>query len=169
MGQNDITKILKVYFESGDKSFTVRDLSALTKIPRSTVQNRLKELKNQKLVNEKNMVEGDLFRTKKIHYYIESLVEVGLVDFLVKELNPSCIILFGSFRKGGSVKESDFDIFVESSIKKEINLARFEKMLGHSIDLFVESNISNLQKNLFNNIINGIKLYGNLYVGGRDE
>jgi len=165
MGQNGVAKILKVYFENSDKSFTVRELSKLAKIPRSTVQNRLNELKNQKLINKENVAAGDSFKFKKIHYYIESFVEVGLIDFFVKEFNPSCIILFGSFRKGDSVKESDFDFFVESSVRKELNLQKFEKKLGHDIDLFVESSISNLQEHLFNNVVNGIKLYGNLSVG----
>jgi predicted nucleotidyltransferase len=104
------------------------------------------------------------FRIKKINYYVEEIVKVGLIKYLVEELNPSCIILFGSFRKGDSVKESDIDLFVESSIKKDLNLKKFESKLGHKVDLFVENKISNIQENLFNNLINGIKLYGNLKI-----
>lgn len=165
MGQNSKDKILKVYFENTEKTFTVRELSNLTKVPRATVQNKLNELRKEKLINNNNEFVGSLlFKIKKINYYVEKLVRTGLIDYLVDELNPSCIILFGSFRKGDSVKESDIDLFVESPIKKDLNFKMFEKKIGHKIDLFVESNISNLQNNLFNNVVNGIKLYGSFKI-----
>ena len=52
------------------------------------------------------------------NYFMEEIVKSGLVDYLIENLNPSCIILFGSIRKGDSVGESDIDIFVESFVKK---------------------------------------------------
>jgi predicted nucleotidyltransferase len=82
----------------------------------------------------------------------------------LKTLNPSCIILFGSIRKGESDKTSDIDIFVESSVKKSLDLSKFEKKIGHKIDLFIESDLKNLNSNLFNNVINGIKLYGSFKI-----
>lgn len=153
-------EILGVYFENPGKEFTIREISSLAKVPRATVHKKLKELKQEKYFEDKLF-----FKVKKCNYYIEQIFSVGLINYLVKNLNPSCIILFGSFRKGESDKNSDIDIFVESSIKKEINLSGFEKKLKHKIDLFVKSNISNLQENLFNNVVNGIKLYGSLSVG----
>lgn len=158
-------KILKVYFENTGKAFTVRELSRLTKIPRATVQNKLIELRKDKLLNKNNeFIDSSLFRIKKINYYLEKVVELGLIDYLIKELNPSCIILFGSFRKGDSVKGSDVDLFVESSIKKELDLSKFERKLGHKVDLFVESNLKNLNDTLFNNVVNGIKLFGSFKI-----
>jgi Fic family protein len=62
MGQNNKEKILNVYFENTGKSFTVRELSNLTKIPRATMQNKLVELKKQKLIDKNNLVlENELF------------------------------------------------------------------------------------------------------------
>ncbi len=163
MGQITEEKILRVYFENQGKGFTVRKLSNLTKIPRSTVQIKLNSLRKLKLIGRENVAETSLFfKIKKINYYIEKIVECELVDYLVEELNPSCIILFGSFRKGDSIKSSDIDIFVESCVKKEVNLTKFERRLGHRVDLFIKPKISNLHGNLFNNVINGIKLYGNI-------
>lgn len=153
-------KILRVYFENPGKSFTVRELSRLTKIPRATVHRKVSELKKEGLLDKDNFSGNNLFRIKKINYYEEKLFECGLVRYLVKELNPSLIVLFGSFAKGDSVKDSDLDLFVESSVKKNLNLKRFESKIGHSVDLFVEKDIHSLQSHLFNNVVNGIKLYG---------
>jgi len=165
MGQSNEEKILRVYFENSGKGFTIRELSRLTKIPRSTVQNKLVSLKKDRLINRENMAEDNkLFRIKKINYYVEEIVKSGLINFLVEKLNPSCIILFGSFRKGEYDKESDIDLFVESPFDKKLDLKKFERKLSHKIDLFVEKNIKNLDSNLFNNIVNGIKLYGSFKV-----
>ena len=163
MGQGSEIKMLKIYFENGQRSFTVREMSKLANIPRSTVQVKFNSLRHEKLIDKENaIIDGLFFRTRKINYYIEKLVQSGFVDFVVEELNPSCIILFGSFRKGDSIKASDIDIFVESFIRKDLNLNKFERKLGHKIDMFIESNIKDLQNNLFNNVINGIKLYGSI-------
>lgn len=155
MGQKIEEKILKVYFENLDKEFTIREISKLTKIPRSTVHKKIKEIKKQPYFND-----GLFFKVKKANYYVERLFFSGVVNFLIKKLNPSLIILFGSFRKGESNKESDIDLFVESPMKKNLDLRKFEKKLGHKIDLFVESDLKKLNGNLLNNVINGIKLYG---------
>src|SRR3989339_808995 len=114
MRQENINKILRVYFEYPGKKFTVRTLASLTKIPRSSVQVLLNDLKKEKLLDKNN--------------------------------------------------ESDVDLFIESLVKKELDLGKFEKKLNHKIDLFVESNINNLQENLFNNVVNGIKIYGSFKI-----
>ena len=165
MRQENINKILRVYFEYPGKKFTVRTLASLTKIPRSSVQVLLNDLKKEKLLDKNNeSIASIYFNIKKINYFIDEITKIGLIDYLVEELNPSLIILFGSFRKGESDKESDVDLFIESLVKKELDLGKFEKKLNHKIDLFVESNINNLQENLFNNVVNGIKLYGSFKI-----
>lgn len=158
---NKWDNILEVYYENPNKSYTIRELAKLTKIPKSTVQKYLQELKKKNLVNENNQVgDSHLFKFKKIHFYVEKLIESGLINYLEEKLKPETIILFGSFRKGESEKNSDIDLFVESIHKKEVNLSSFEKKIGHSIDLHLEEDINTLPENLRNNIINGIKLQG---------
>ncbi|MEK6973636.1 MAG: nucleotidyltransferase domain-containing protein [Nanoarchaeota archaeon] len=160
-----IDSILRIFYENPEKKFTVREISKLTRIPRASAHNYLKMLRKKNLITKENNAENSiLFRVKKINYYIEKIVESGLLDELVKVLNPSCIILFGSIRKGDSVMDSDIDLFIESDIKKELDLKNFEKKLGHKIQLFIESDIKKVHENLFNNIINGIKLYGSVTI-----
>jgi len=154
-------KILKIFYEFPSRAFTIRELSKLTKIPRATVHKYVLSLKKQDLINEENKAKDNLlFKIKKTNFFVEKIISSGLVEFLMEKLNPSCIILFGSIRKGESVLESDIDLFVESPVKKDLNLKLFEKKIGHKIQLFVEPKINKLQSNLFNNVLNGIKLYG---------
>jgi len=164
MGQIE-DKIMGVFYENPNKKFSVRQIVKLTNIPRSTAHKYLVELKKFGLVTKENISSENLFfKVKKINYYTERIVNSGLINELIKNFNPSCIILFGSIRKGDSTKESDIDIFVESNIKKDINLKLYEKKLKHKIQLFVENNINNLQPNLFNNVANGIKIYGSFKI-----
>lgn len=156
-----LDKILELFYEYPSQKFTVREVAKKTKIPKSTVQQYLLELKKQKLVDLENKATATMFfKIKKINFYIEKIVRSGIIETLAQELNPSCIILFGSIRKGDSTYESDIDLFVEAPLTKNINFHLYEKKLKHKIQLFIEKDIKNLQPQLFNNIVNGIKLYG---------
>jgi len=54
------------------------------------------------------------------------------------------------------------DLFIETTVKKELNLKKFETKLKHKIDLFLKPKINQLPKNLLHNVINGVKLMGYL-------
>lgn len=162
---NNLDIVLEVFFENPSKSFTVREIARITKIPKSTVKNYLDELKKQKLLTGNNEAETTpLFKIIKVNHYVEKIFKAGLVDYLIDKLNPETIILFGGFRKGESDKDSDIDIFVATHEKKDLNLKNFEKKIKHKIDLHFERSINNVQKRLRNNIINGIKLYGSFSI-----
>jgi len=156
----NLDKILKEYYENPGKRFTVREIAKAAKIPKSTAQKYLVRLRKRKLIDDNRAASSKLFKIKKINFHVERLFESGVIEKLEKELNPNCIILFGSIRKGDSDKESDIDIFAESYVKKKLNLERYEKTLGHAIQLFVEDDIRKLSDNLRQNVINGIKLQG---------
>lgn len=165
MRQNIKEKILELFYENPDNTFTVREISRLTNIPRATAHKYIKQLKSLKLIDKDNRANNNLlFKTMKINFFVEKIVASGIIMDLVDTLNPSCIMLFGSIRKGDSVKDSDIDIFIEAPIKKDLDLNIYEKKLKHKIQLFVEERMDNLQPNLYNNIINGIKLYGGFKV-----
>jgi predicted nucleotidyltransferase len=165
MRQEIENKIINLYYEYPNKRFTVREISNLTKIPRATVHKYVVEIKKKKFVGKDNFANNDIFfRTKKINFFIEKIVGSGLISEIVSVLNPSCVILFGSIRRGDSVKESDIDLFVESSIKKDVNLKKYERKLGHGVQLFIRKNMDELQPRLFNNVVNGIKIYGSFKI-----
>lgn len=163
MGQllKKLDGLLELFYEHPNKKFTVRELAKLAKIPKSTAHKYLLELKELDLVTDENRAASTiLFRIKKTNYFIENIVQSGLISYLEEKLAPTCIILFGSFRKGESELASDVDLFVESTKKNEIDLKLFEKKLGHKIQIFIEPDINRLPEHLFNNVINGIKLSG---------
>lgn len=154
-------RVLEVFFENPGKEFTVREIATASRTPKSTVQKYLQILKGRGLVTRDNSSsENILFRTMKINFYVERIVSSGLLVKLIEEYNPSCLILFGSIRKGDSVKESDIDIFIESFEKEDISLSEYERKLKHKVHLLIEDDMDNLSPHLYNNIANGIKLHG---------
>jgi len=156
----NLDRLIELFYEYPNRKFTIRELAKLAKLPKSTVHKYLQELKKEGLVTNENCAASTLlFKTKKTNYYIEKIVKSGLIDYLKEKLVPSCIILFGSFRKGESEKASDIDIFVETT-RSEPDLKSFERKLGHKIQLFLEPDINQLPEHLFNNVVNGIKLWG---------
>jgi len=158
-------KVLNLIFEHPNKGFTVKEISKKIKVPNTTVQRYLKKLRKNKIITKDNkLIISNYISFLKSSSIIRRMFESGLIDHLVEKLNPSLIIVFGSVRKGEYDNKSDIDLFIESSIKKDIKLEGFEKDLGHEIQLFIESDISKLHKNLFNNIVNGIKLYGSFKI-----
>ena len=164
MRQDTKDTLLELFYEYPNKKFTVREIMNKTKIPRATVHKYMGLLKKQNLIDNNKAENNIYFKTKKINYFIEKIVVSGLVKEIIEKMNPSCIILFGSMRKGDSVKDSDIDLFIESSVKKNLDLSKFEKKLKHKIQFFVESDINKLQPNLFNNVVNGIKIFGSFKI-----
>ena len=156
-------KLLELFFEFSDEKFSVREISKKTRIPSSSVQRYLQILKKDSIITNENKANlTPYFKFKKIFYIIDKIYYSGLLDFINYELNPSLIVVFGSVRKGEYEKESDIDLFVESSVDKKLNLEDYEKIIGHKIHIFVERDIKRLQPNLFKSVINGIKIGGYL-------
>lgn len=171
MGQENREKVLGIFYEFSAKKFTVREISKLAKIPRATAHKILVGLKKEGMVDGEGRASGSrLFLSRKVGYFIDKIVSSGLVDFLVEEFVPSAIVLFGSVRKGDSEKESDVDIFVESAIDEGetkamgLDMGKFERRIGHKVELFVKPSIKDFHDGLINNIANGIKLYGSLKI-----
>ena len=158
-------RVLEVLYGYPSKGFSVRDIAKMAKVPSSSVQRYLENLRGGGLVDEENrVVVSNYLKFRKSYFMIDKLFSSGLIDYLIEELNPSLIVVFGSVRKGEYDFESDVDLFVESFISKKFDLGKFEKKLKHNVQLFVEGDINKLQENLFNNILNGIKLYGSFKV-----
>ena len=93
-----------------------------------------------------------------------------LSDFQILDLGiPRAIILFGSFRKGEDISTSDIDIAIEMDDEQEHrvvrhkNLEEFEKEIKRNIQIHL-FNRNNTDINVFNNIANGILLFGFLEV-----
>jgi|TARA_B100001971_G_C18235728_1_gene567046 predicted nucleotidyltransferase/predicted transcriptional regulator len=167
--------ILKCFFEEPEREFHLRELARSANLAPSTISEHLSELVKIGIITSKTDKGFKLFRSNaeialykdtKLSYNMYQIRNSGLIDYLIDEFNyPKTIILFGSFRKSENIPGSDIDIFIESAIKKQLDMSRFEKKLKHSIQLFQRSKkdiekMKSKNKELLNNIINGIVLEG---------
>ncbi len=167
--------ILSLFIREPEKQFHVRQISKLLKKSPSTISKYLKELekkhilKSEKRLNHllfKANTENEKFKQLKLNYNLNLLYDSGFIDYLVKEFSyPKAIILFGSFARAEDIQTSDIDLLILSSSKKDLRLNDFEKKLGHKIQIFIRSKediekMKKQNKELLNNWINGITLYG---------
>ena len=154
-------KIVEVFFEYPHQAFTIRELAKRTKIPPSSIQRYVERLRKEGVLTEENeLITTPYIKFKKATFLIDKLFSSGLVEYLEKMLTPSAIILFGSARKGEYEHKSDIDLFIETTKRQDIDLSGFEKKIGHDIQLFVKSKISEISPELLNSVLNGIKLQG---------
>ncbi len=105
------------------------------------------------------------FLVEKRMYNIMALSDSGLLKYLVETLDNPTIVLFGSYSKGEDVEDSDIDLYVEAQAKKLAGLKKFENILNRKIQIFFYTIINDVEnKELANNIINGVTLNGFLEV-----
>lgn len=174
-----IQKILEVFFKYPEKEFSLTDISKLAGVAKSNLGNILSNLEKIDLIQITKL--SNLWRIKanqnscifiknKIIYNLNLIYQSSLIEFLDEYFrNPKAIILFGSFRKGDDISNSDIDIAIETNKFKEYKttglkeLKKFEEMIGRKIQIHL-FNKNNVDINVFNNIANGIVLFGFLEV-----
>ena len=171
--------ILTQFLEKPTSRFQLRELARLTKLSTTAVKARLNQLLTDgviKIEREKKYTfykanwDAPEYKWTKKFYNIQKILESGLLNYLGQELNyPEAIVLFGSAAKGEDAERSDIDLFVFSANKKELNLKEFEKKLGKPIilQLFNKAEFEiakKKNKELINNVINGVILKGYLEV-----
>ncbi|MBN1377461.1 nucleotidyltransferase domain-containing protein [Candidatus Woesearchaeota archaeon] len=173
-------KVLKVLFEESNKEFHIRLLARLTGLHPNTIINITDKLSENNLITKnKNKDNGlvivkantknPLYKLKKQFYNIRKIYESKVIEFLNDKLNYPIIILFGSYAKAENHKDSDIDLFVICTEKKELKLEKYESVLNAEIQLFLhtQEEFKKLQKKspeLINNVLNGYKLAGYLEV-----
>ena len=171
----DKETVLEIFYIHPNQWYHVRELSRLLKISPTTISNYLHSFAQEGLLEQKAErrhllfkanTENTPFKTKKIQHNLEKIQKSGLLEFLEGELNfPKVIILFGSYAKGENAPGSDIDLFILTETEKEPNLNAFTKKLGAEIQLFLYSTtkfktMKKKNPELFNTIVNGIKLSG---------
>ena len=164
--------ILQEFFDFPRKDFQMREISRRTKIAQPSVINYLKSLIDEGLiVKEKKGIypsfkanrDNESFKLYKKLNLIQQIYKSHLISYIYDSCLTSTIILFGSASKGEDIEESDIDLFIQSKEKK-LELDKYEKILNREISLFFEENFSRLNKELKNNILNGIIIKGYIKV-----
>jgi predicted nucleotidyltransferase len=172
-------KIADVLFMYPEKEFSLSDLAKEAGVAKANIGNILAEFQDAGLITIEKLSKiwrikanqaNWLYIKSKIIYNLNFIYRSGLVEFLVDYFkNPKAIILFGSFRKGEDLSSSDIDIAIESNETKEYQttglreLSEFESIIGRKIQIHL-FNREGIDINLFNNIANGILLWGFLEV-----
>ena len=175
----DTNEMLELFYNHPTREYHIREFARLMKLSPTTATKYLLQLVKEGVLTKKEErnhilfsanTDNSMFKTKKRNYNLERIQTSGLIAFLEQEFNyPKCVILFGSYSKGENGENSDIDLFMLTETKKETNLERFEKRLDAKIELFIydEKSFNNMKaknKELLNNILNGIKLYGSIEV-----
>ena len=169
-------RVLTVFFDNPLKRFGLKEISLSSGIAHTSVKNELKKLIKAELIQIEievrgkrkfplyfSILENKFKNLKKINNEY-SIRNCGLIKYLIEELMPNSIILFGSFSRGEDVLGSDIDLFIES-LPKEVNIQKFEKKLNRKINLVFKANINYLKKEFLNNLINGVVVYGEIKLG----
>src|SRR3989338_8671485 len=83
----------------------------------------------------------------------------GLLQELQEKCMPESIILFGSAARGEDTELSDIDIYVAAK-KSAIKADKYEKILQRKVNVLFEEHFKSLSRELRNNLLNGVILYG---------
>mgnify|MGYP005627168217 CR=1 FL=1 len=170
--KNNQYRILELFIEFSTKDFSIRGIARNLKLSHATVLKYINDLEKLEFIKKKEETlyptyfantQNKNYKFHKKEYLVSKLFDSGIIEFIQKEILPSSIILFGSVAKATFTEDSDIDIFVEAK-ETRLNFAKFEKKLKRKVNILFEPNINGLSKELRNNIINGIILYGYIKV-----
>ena len=168
--KNIKNKIKEYFFLNPTLKLRVRQIERVVKVPLPSVIRYTRELDEEQILNSSEIANittysadrtSKQFLLEKKLFNIQQLFSSELIKFLVEELSNQTVVVFGSYSRGEDIEKSDIDLYIETPSKKKINLEKFEKILQRKIQVFVYNNIQDIEnKELINNIVNGITLNG---------
>jgi predicted nucleotidyltransferase len=163
-------KIKEYFFLHPTNKLRVRQIEREVKVPLPSVIRYTKELVKEGILKKENIANVIIFSSnrsskqyllEKKLFNLRKLFDSGLINHLIDEYHNPPIIIFGSYSKGEDLEDSDIDLYIETSSSKKINLSLFENKLKRDVQPFIHKNIKRVKnKELINNIINGITLNG---------
>ncbi len=163
--------IFSLFCLSVGKKLSQREIAKTLKVSPTAVANSLKKLKKENLIKiEKtktiNFVSFNTDEQKTIELKrVENLKNIytsSLLDYLIEELPGGIIILFGSYSRGEDTYNSDIDLAVIERKDKMLKLEKYEDILKRKININFYSSWKEINKELKNNILAGIILYGSI-------
>lgn len=165
-----IWKVFNVFCEEPLKMQYIRVISKKIKLAPTSVKKHIEELQKKRMIIKKK---GDLYEGyianrendefvfyKKINNII-AVKKSGIIDFLVENLHPDAIVLYGSFFRGEDTESSDVDLLIVSK-NKAIKLDKYENILKRKIHLIIEKDFRKIIPELRSEIFNGLVMYGYL-------
>src|SRR3989344_1176763 len=137
---------LKPFFEDNYRRISIREYARIIKVSPATASKLLEQYYADKLLNkEQDRIytyyysnrENALFVQLLRIYWLQIFDKIGLIEYLEKELANPVVVLFGSFAKAEINPNSDIDIAIFTSSKKELALGKFQKRLKREMQLFI--------------------------------
>jgi predicted nucleotidyltransferase len=167
-------RIKEYFLENPTAKLRIRQIERTLKAPLPSVIRYVKELEKEEILENSEIAGIKLFlaarssekyKLEKKCYNTKRIFNSGLIEYLKNEFSNPTITLFGSYAKAEDIEKSDIDLYIETPKIEKINLEKFEKILNKKIQIFNYTNIKKIEnKELANNIINGILLNGFLEV-----
>lgn len=165
-------RVLREFFREPRKSFQMREISRNINLAQVSVINHLNALLKEGLIQKetagiypsfKANRNNEEFKILKRQDTLLRLHKSGLIQEIEEKARPNCIVLFGSASRGEDTESSDIDLFVQSE-EANISLKKYEKLLVYNVHILYGTDLKTLSRELLNNIINGIVVYGYLKV-----
>lgn len=140
---------LLLFTNGFDREYYIREVEKLLKISPRTAQLILEDLENKGILESKTKgkIKSYKLRVNELSKrYLMFVEQYKLISFMEKNLLVKEVIekispfiegigmIFGSYAKGSSNKESDLDIFIAGSYKKE-EIKKVSKNLGIEISV----------------------------------
>jgi predicted nucleotidyltransferase len=160
-------RVLQCFFDEPTTPQQLRAMSRKLKLGLPSVIDHVRALemegfvKRQKILHTFAFVADrtDRFKRYKRQDVILRIYETGLIDRIVEESQPNCIILFGSAARGEDIETSDVDLFVQAEERRD-DWKSYEKTLRRKINVLYEPEPWRIPAELRTNIVNGIILTG---------
>ena len=131
-------RILEVLFRFPDKEFSLSDLAKEAEVAKANIGKILDEFEYFELIQIERLTKiwriranrsNWFFKRSKIVYNLNFVYQHNLAGFLSDNFNnPKSITLFGSFRWGEDISNSDIDIAIESDDFEEYKVIRVKKL-----------------------------------------
>ncbi len=154
LNQNGLARILNVSQPAIAKALPKLEKLEYIKMKKEEVGRWSIELnrESKKVIQKKRLIN------------LEQIYKSGMVEFLEENFPGKTIVLFGSFSKGEDTEKSDIDIAIIGTSKKNLErqLTKFDKYFERIIFLHFFKNLREVDKELNENLCNGIVLAGGL-------
>ncbi len=168
--QSEIFRLLCI---NAGKSLNQREIAKKLNVSPTAVSKSLIYLTDRDLILIKkngimnlNLIELNRDNKKVIELKrvenLKMIYESGVINFLDEEFPGSVIILFGSYSYGEDIIDSDIDIAIVGCCSKNVNLDKFEDFFKKDININFYKDFKEINKNLKNNLFNGIVLSGRI-------
>ncbi len=166
--------MLKPFFEDPAKTYSAREVARITGISHITVGKRLNQYSFIKRSDYGpylgfKAVKNDEFIHLRQMYNLQKLRESGIIEKISDFYDVPTIVLFGSYATATNNADSDVDLAIISTHKREMDTKEIDGLLNRKVHLLVytQKDVTKMKKEnpeLLNSICNGIVLQGELEV-----